>query len=78
MSEGLSKGRLRGLYGPLALGTERAYAESLVTRRVPRLLLRGIMRRDRQSLLGAAAILVTLAVTAAAYLCGELLARRER
>jgi glycosyltransferase involved in cell wall biosynthesis len=78
VSEGLSKGRLRGLYGPLALGTERAYARSLLTRRVPRLLLRAVMRRDRRSLLGAAAILVTLAVTAASYFCGELLARRER
>jgi glycosyltransferase involved in cell wall biosynthesis len=71
VSEGLSKARLRRLYGDPALGTERAYARSLVTRAVPRLLVRAVVRRDRQSLLGAGAILVSLAVTGAAYLGGR-------
>ena len=71
VSEGLSKGRLRRLYGGPALGSERPYALSLLTRSVPRLLVRGIARRDRSSLLGAAAILVSLAVTAAAYVGGK-------
>jgi glycosyltransferase involved in cell wall biosynthesis len=71
VSEGLSKARLRRLYGDPALGTERAYARSLVTRAVPRLLVRGIVRRDRESLLGAGAILVSLGVTGAAYFGGR-------
>lgn len=71
VSEGLSKGRLRRLYGRTALGNERAYTRSLVTRAVPRLLVRGLVRRDRSSVLGAVAILVSLAVTAAAYLGGR-------
>jgi glycosyltransferase involved in cell wall biosynthesis len=72
VSEGLSKGRLRRLYGRPALGTERAYARRLVMRAVPRLLVRGIVRGDRWSLLGAGAILVSLAVTATAYLGGRV------
>jgi len=47
----------------------------LITRRVPQLLLRGIVRRDPRSLRGAAAILVALGLTGAACLGGELLAR---
>jgi GT2 family glycosyltransferase len=76
VSEGLSKRRLRYSYGPSALRTERTYALNLITRRVPRLLLRGVMRRDRRSVLGAAAIVFSLGVTSAAYLGGELIARR--
>jgi GT2 family glycosyltransferase len=76
-SEGLSKGRLRHAYGPAALGTERAYARGLVRRRVPGLLVRGVTRRDRRSMLGAAAILVTLGVTGACYIGGEVLARLD-
>jgi GT2 family glycosyltransferase len=72
ISEGLSKARLRRLYGDPAVGAERAYARSLVTRAVPRLLVRGIVRRDRESLLGAGAILVSLAVTGAAYVGGRM------
>jgi GT2 family glycosyltransferase len=77
VSEGLSKGRLRHAYGAPALGTEHAYALNLVTRRVPRLLLRGAVRGDRRSAMGAAAIVLTLGVTCVAYLGGGLMARRE-
>jgi glycosyltransferase involved in cell wall biosynthesis len=75
VSEGISKGRLRHAYGAGALTTERAYVWRLVTRRVPHLLLRGLMGRDRRSLRGAAAILVALGLTGASCLGGELLAR---
>ena len=77
VSEGLSKGRLRCAYGPSAVGTERAYALNLVTRGVPRLLLHGAVRRDPHSVMGAAAIVLTLGVTTASYLGGGLLARRD-
>ena len=75
VSEGLAKARLRGLYGRAALGAERDYARRLVTRSVPRLFLRGVARRDRSSVLGAVAIVVSLTVTAAAYAGGSVLAR---
>ncbi len=74
-SEGLAKARLRHLYGGSALGAERDYAQRLVARAVPRLVVAGIVRRDRSSVLGAAAILVSLAVTAAAYAGGSIVAR---
>ena len=77
VSEGRSKARLRRLYGGSALGAEREYAQRLVMRAVPRLVVRGIARRDLQSVLGAAAILVSLAVTAAAYCAGSAGARIE-
>jgi glycosyltransferase involved in cell wall biosynthesis len=67
LSEGLSKARLRQAYGRSALGTERNYAARLVTRRVPLLLLRGVVRRDSRSVLGAGAIMLSLVVTSAAY-----------
>jgi glucosyl-dolichyl phosphate glucuronosyltransferase len=70
VSEGLSKGRLRRLYGRAALGTERAYAMNLVTDRVPRLLVRGIVTRDRRPIQGAAAIVLSLAVTGGSYAGG--------
>ena len=75
VSEGLSKARLRHVYGEIALGAERDYARGLVTRAVPRLVARGIVRRERRSMLSAAAILVSLAVTAAAYVGGSVVAR---
>jgi glycosyltransferase involved in cell wall biosynthesis len=74
VSEGLSKARLRHAYGRSALGTERSYAARLVTRRVPLLLMRGAVRRDSRSVLGAAAIVLSLVVTSAAYAGGALLA----
>jgi len=77
LSEGLSKGRLRRAYGRSALTTEHTYALSLITRRVPRLLLRGILRRDRQSALSAAAIVLSLGVTSASYIGGRLRAGRD-
>ena len=66
-SEGLSKARLRQSYGEVALGAEREYARRLVTRAVPRLVARGAVRREPRSVLGAGAILLSLAVTGAAY-----------
>jgi glycosyltransferase involved in cell wall biosynthesis len=77
-SEGLSKARLRQVYGEMALDAERDYARGLVTRAVPRLVVRGIVRRDWQSVLGAAAILVSLVVTAGAYAGGRVVARFAR
>jgi glycosyltransferase involved in cell wall biosynthesis len=77
-SEGLSKARLRHVHGEMALDAERDYARGLVTRAVPRLVVRGIVRRDRQSVLGAAAILVSLVVTAGAYAGGRVVARFAR
>jgi glycosyltransferase involved in cell wall biosynthesis len=78
LSEGLSKARLRQAYGSSALGTERSYALGLITRRVPLLLMRGLVRRDRRSLLGAAAIMLSLVVTGASYAGGALLGRGRR
>jgi glycosyltransferase involved in cell wall biosynthesis len=76
VSEGLSKHRLRRLYGRDALGTERAYAIKLMTERVPRLLARGIASRDPRPIQGAAAIVLSLAVTGAFYAGGEMLGPR--
>jgi glycosyltransferase involved in cell wall biosynthesis len=76
--EGLSKARLRHVYGEMALDAERDYARGLVTHAVPRLVVRGIVRRDRRSVLGAAAILVSLLVTAGAYAGGRVVARFAR
>jgi GT2 family glycosyltransferase len=75
ISEGLSKGRLRHLYGRAALDTECEYARTLVTRRAPRLLVQGIARGDRRLLQGGVAIILTLAITGASYVGGEVLAR---
>jgi hypothetical protein len=77
-SEGLSKARLRHVYGEMALDAERDYARGLVTRAVPRLVVRGIVRRDWRSVLGAAAILVSLVVTTGAYAGGRVVARFAR
>jgi GT2 family glycosyltransferase len=74
VSEGLAKRRLCHLYGDSALSAERTYARELVTHAAPRLFVRGVVRRDRRSLLGAGAILLSLAVTAGAYAAGSLVA----
>jgi GT2 family glycosyltransferase len=74
-SEGLSKARLRHLYGEVPLRVERDYARRLVTRAVPRLVARGLVGRQRRPVLGATAILMSLLVTAAAYVGGTVLAR---
>jgi cellulose synthase/poly-beta-1,6-N-acetylglucosamine synthase-like glycosyltransferase len=70
ITEGLSKGRLQRLYPGAALSAERGYVARLVLRETPRLLATGIVRQDRQSALGGAAILVALAVTSAAFVVG--------
>lgn len=70
LSEGLAKGRLHRLYVNPALGPERSYARLLVTDAVPRLLLDGWRRRDRQSALGALAIVASLLITGLAFLAG--------
>jgi glycosyltransferase involved in cell wall biosynthesis len=70
LAEGLAKGRLQRIYRLAAVEPERGYARLLVTATVPRLLLDGVRRRDRQSALGAAAILASLLVTAAGFAAG--------
>lgn len=76
-SEGLSKGRLQQLYPGAALSAERGYVGGLLADAIPRLLLDGLVRRDARSLQGAAAILVSLFVTGAAFAVGRSLARRR-
>ncbi len=73
LSEGLSKGRLHRRYQDLAVSRERTYVRQLVLGTVPSLLVGGALRRDRTSLLGALAIVVSLVVTSAAFLAGLLL-----
>jgi GT2 family glycosyltransferase len=75
LSEGLSKARLDRLYGRPALGPERTYARSLVVETVPRLLVTAIARREGKAVLGAAAIVVSLLVTGAAFVVGAARAR---
>jgi glycosyltransferase involved in cell wall biosynthesis len=70
LSEGLAKGRLHRLYMNQALGPERNYARRLVAEAVPRLLLDGTRRRDRQSVMGAVAIVASLLITAVAFVVG--------
>jgi glycosyltransferase involved in cell wall biosynthesis len=70
LSEGLAKGRLERLYAGQALGSERRYVKLLLTDAVPRLLLEGLCRRDRDAALGAAAIAVSLLLTGAAFVAG--------
>jgi glycosyltransferase involved in cell wall biosynthesis len=70
LSEGLSKGRIHGLYKRHALSPERAYVRRLLVERVPRMLVGGIVRRDAQVMGGAGAILLSLLVTGAAFLVG--------
>jgi GT2 family glycosyltransferase len=75
LSEGLSKGQLERLYGGTALGPEHRYARLLVAEAVPRLLADGIRSRNGRSLLSAAAIVVSLLVTGAAFVVGAATAR---
>ena len=70
LSEGLAKGRLHRLYMNSALGPERSYARRLVTDALPRLLVDGWRRRDRQSALGAVAIVASLLITGLAFVAG--------
>jgi glucosyl-dolichyl phosphate glucuronosyltransferase len=76
ITEGLSKGRLHRLYPGAAVSAERRYVRRLFSDALPRLLAEGIVTRDRRSLLGAAAILVSVAATGAAFVAG--LATRPR
>jgi hypothetical protein len=76
LSEGLAKARLYRLYGRPALGAERGYVRSLVVEAVPRLLIVGVVRRDWWSVLGAAAVLVSVLITAAAFVAGAATAGR--
>ncbi len=76
LAEGIAKGRLQRIYRLPAVGPERSYARLLVTATVPRLLLEGVRRGDRESALGAVAILASLLVTAAGFAAG--LARERR
>ena len=70
ISEGLAKARLKRRFEGPALAAERSYVRLLVGDAVPRLLLVGIRRRDRDSALGAAAIAASLMVTGAAFVAG--------
>lgn len=70
LSEGLAKGRLHRLYTSPALGPERSYVRGLVAQTVPRLLVHGLRRRDPRSAAGALAIMLSLLITAAAFLVG--------
>jgi glycosyltransferase involved in cell wall biosynthesis len=70
LSEGLAKGRLERLYAGPALGTERSYVRLLIADAVPRLFLDGVRRRDRDSALGAVAIVASLTVTGGAFVAG--------
>lgn len=70
LSEGLAKARLERLYARPALGAERSYVRRLVADAVPRLFLDAIRRRDRNSALGAVAIIASLIVTGAAFAVG--------
>jgi hypothetical protein len=70
LSEGVAKGRLKRQFAGAPLATERGYVRLLVTRAGPRLALAGVRQRDRDSALGAVAIVACLTVTAAAYLLG--------
>ena len=74
VSEGLSKGRIHRLYRGSALLPERAYVRRLLVEAVPRMLLGGIARRDRQLVAGAGAILLSLLVTGGAFMIGAAVA----
>ena len=70
LSEGLSKGRIHRLYKRPALAPERAHVRRLLVETVPRMLVGGIGRRDRHLVTGAGAVLLSLLVTAAAFVVG--------
>jgi GT2 family glycosyltransferase len=76
LSEGLSKGRLYRLYSRAALAAERNYGRRLVAETVPRLVMGGVLRRDRRAVQGAAAILASLVITGTAFVAGALRAGR--
>jgi glycosyltransferase involved in cell wall biosynthesis len=78
LSEGLAKGRLRRLYMSAALGPERSYARLLVADAVPRLLLDGWRRRDRESAISAVAIVAALLITGLAFVAGLTRDRRRQ
>jgi glycosyltransferase involved in cell wall biosynthesis len=78
LSEGLSKGRLHRAYSGSALGPERSYVRQLLLESLPRLLARGLTLRDPNSVLGAAAVALSLSVTGAAFLVGAATTRRAR
>jgi hypothetical protein len=75
--EGLSKGRLYRRYRGSALSSERGYVRRLVAEAVPRLLIGGMAKRDGRSVLAAAAILVSLLVTGAAFVAGTVITGRR-
>jgi glycosyltransferase involved in cell wall biosynthesis len=77
ISEGLSKGRLHGLYRGAALSAERGYVRRALMQAMPSLVVRGVLRADRRSLLGGAAILVSLLVTAVAFVAGAAVGARQ-
>lgn len=70
LSEGLAKGRLERLYARQALGTEGSYVRRVLAEAVPRLCRDAVRRRDRDSALGAMAIIASLTVTGAAFAAG--------
>lgn len=70
LSEGLAKGRLKRRFDGAPLATERGYVHLLVADAVPRLLIAGVRRRDRDAALGALAIAASLTVTGGAFLAG--------
>ena len=77
LAEGLAKGRLQRLYPGVALAAERSHVRMLLAHAVPRLLLRAMLRRDRQSAAGAVAILGSLIVTGAAFVAGAMHETRD-
>ncbi len=76
LSEGLAKGRLQRLYGRSALGPESSHVRRLVANYIPRLLLGGLVRRNRYSVLGAVAVAVSLLITGCAFVVGATIAER--
>ena len=77
LSEGLAKGRLHRLYRQPALGPERSYVRRLVSEAVPRLLADGVRRRDRNLVMGAGAILLSLLITGGAFVAGTVRGGRD-
>jgi glucosyl-dolichyl phosphate glucuronosyltransferase len=72
LSEGLSKGRLHHLYGPSALGVESTFVRRLLGRALPRLLVAGVVKRDASAIASAAAVVLSLSITAGAFVAGAL------
>jgi GT2 family glycosyltransferase len=67
LSEGLSKGRLHRRHRDRALAAETGYVRRLLLQTVPALVLRAARHGDRAAARGAAAVVMTLAVTAASF-----------